>query len=81
MKMDARCAESHPERSGGAARSTKLKDLREAHLRDRLQARTRKEDPIMAEQRIISADSHFVEPPNMWAERMIRSSGIALRTW
>ena len=24
----------------------------------------------MAEQRIISADSHFVEPPNMWAERI-----------
>jgi len=24
----------------------------------------------MAEQRIISADSHFVEPPTMWAERM-----------
>jgi hypothetical protein len=29
-----------------------------------------KEYPIMAEQRIISADSHFVEPPNMWAERI-----------
>src|SRR2546422_11561017 len=24
----------------------------------------------MAEHRIISADSHFVEPPNMWAERI-----------
>ena len=24
----------------------------------------------MAEQRVISADSHFVEPPNMWAERI-----------
>src|SRR6266550_1969087 len=24
----------------------------------------------MAEDRIISADSHFVEPPNMWAERI-----------
>jgi len=24
----------------------------------------------MAEQRIISADSHFVEPPTMWTERM-----------
>src|SRR5712691_10054942 len=24
----------------------------------------------MAEYRIISADSHFVEPPNMWAERI-----------
>ena len=24
----------------------------------------------MAEQRIISADSHFVEPPMMWAERV-----------
>src|SRR5713101_2319861 len=24
----------------------------------------------MAESRIISADSHFVEPPNMWAERV-----------
>ena len=24
----------------------------------------------MAEQRIISADSHFVEPPAMWAERV-----------
>jgi hypothetical protein len=23
----------------------------------------------MADYRIISADSHFVEPPNMWAER------------
>src|SRR5216684_9103304 len=26
----------------------------------------------MAEQRIISADSHFVEPPNMWAERIAK---------
>src|SRR6266849_10624619 len=24
----------------------------------------------MAEHRVISADSHFVEPPNMWAERI-----------
>jgi hypothetical protein len=24
----------------------------------------------MADYRIISADSHFVEPPNMWAERI-----------
>src|SRR6266851_1423493 len=70
MKMDARYAERPSRAKWGAARSTKLKDLREAHLSDRLQARTRKEDPIMAEQRIISADSHFVEPPNMWAERI-----------
>jgi predicted TIM-barrel fold metal-dependent hydrolase len=27
----------------------------------------------MAEYRIISADSHFVEPPNMWAERIDKS--------
>jgi hypothetical protein len=25
---------------------------------------------MMADYRIISADSHFVEPPNMWAERI-----------
>jgi hypothetical protein len=24
----------------------------------------------MAEYRVISADSHFVKPPNMWAERI-----------
>ena len=24
----------------------------------------------MAQHRVISADSHFVEPPNMWAERI-----------
>src|SRR6267142_846508 len=29
-----------------------------------------KEGTTMAEQRIISADSHFVEPPTMWAERI-----------
>src|SRR5262252_3247296 len=31
---------------------------------------TLKEDPAMTDYRIISADSHFVEPPNMWAERI-----------
>jgi len=25
---------------------------------------------MMADSRLISADSHFVEPPNMWAERI-----------
>src|SRR5712692_8371196 len=31
---------------------------------------TLKEDGVMAEYRLISADSHFVEPPTMWAERL-----------